>query len=96
MNQVTLISTRQRPLQPLIETALNHELRLVEAAIRQTQRRLQDFEVLHGMKSAEFVQRYENDEFFETLEYADWIGEYRLLSRLQEKADTYREIKVVH
>lgn len=41
------------------------------------------------MTSAEFVQRYEDDEFEESLDYADWIGEYRLLRRLKEKADTY-------
>jgi hypothetical protein len=96
MNQVTLISTRQRPLQPLVEAAFNHELRLLEAAIWQTERRLKNFEDLHGIKSAEFVRRYEDDEFDETLDYADWIGEYRLLSRLHEKADAYREIQFVH
>ena len=89
MNQVTLVSTRQRPLQPLIETAFNHELRLLEVAIWQTERRLKHFEGLHRMTSAEFVQRYEDDEFEESLDYADWIGEYRLLRRLKEKTDTY-------
>ena len=41
-------------------------------------------------------QRYENDELPESLEFAEWIGEYRLLSRLREKADAYRGIKFVH
>ena len=96
MNQVTLISTRQRSLQPLVEAAFSHELRLLEAAIQQTERRLKSFEDRHGMKSAEFVRRYEDDEFDETLDYADWIGELRLLNRLQEKADAHREIQFVH
>ena len=96
MNQLTLTTTDQRPLRPLIEAALNNELRLLEAAIQQTEGRIRRFEAAHGMRSAEFVQRYENDELPETLELADWIGEYRLLSRLREKADVYREISFVN
>lgn len=69
---------------------------ILEDAIWQTERRLKHFEGLHRMTSAEFVQRYEDDEFEESLDYADWIGEYRLLRRLKEKADTYREIQFVN
>jgi hypothetical protein len=34
MNQLTLTTTTQRPLQPLVEAALNNELRMLEAAIQ--------------------------------------------------------------
>lgn len=96
MNQLTLATTRQRPLRPLIEAALDSEIRLLEAAIRRTEGRLRGFEAAHRMSSAEFLQRYENDELPETLEFAEWVGEYRLLNRLSEKADAYREITFVH
>ena len=96
MNQLTLTTTRQRPLRPLIEAALKNEIRLLEAAIQRTEEHLRAFEAAHRMSSAEFLQRYENDELPETLELAEWIGEYRLLSRLSEKADAYREITFVH
>jgi hypothetical protein len=39
------------------------------------------------MTSAEFLQRYENDELPETLELDEWIGEIKMLQRLQGKAD---------
>ena len=39
------------------------------------------------------MHRYEQDELTETLEFAEWIGEYHLLERLREKADTLREIQ---
>lgn len=96
MNQLTLTTTRQRPLRPLIEAALKNEIRLLEAAIQRTEEHLRAFEAAHRMSSAEFLQRYENDELPETLELAEWIGEYHLLSRLSEKADAYREITFVH
>lgn len=95
MNQLMLTATTERPLQPLVEAALNSELRLLEAAIHRTEQRLRAFETAHGMSSAQFVQRYENDELPETLEFDEWVGEYRLLSRLREKADAYRGIRFV-
>lgn len=96
MNQLTLTATTQRPLQPLVEAALNSELRLLEAAIRRTEQRLRDFETSYGMNSVQFIQRYENDELPETLDFDEWVGEFRLLGRLREKADAYRGIRFVH
>lgn len=42
MAELTLISSRKRPLKPLVEAALNNELRLLEAGIRRTQQRLKE------------------------------------------------------
>ena len=93
MTELTLISAHQGQLKPLVEAALHNELRLVEAGIRRTEQKLQEFEARYGRRSEEFIRRYEQDELEETLEFAEWIGEYRLLERLQEKADTLREIQ---
>jgi hypothetical protein len=93
MTKLTLLSTRDRPLQPLVEAALATELRALEAGIQRTEHHLKEFEEQHRMSTAEFVTRYENNELPETLEFAEWIGEHRLLMRLREKAETVREIQ---
>jgi len=93
MAELVLISPRQRQLRPLVEAALHNELRLLEAGIRRTEHKLQEFEILHGLPSAEFIRRYEQDELEESLEFAEWIGEYRLLERLREKANILRGIQ---
>ena len=93
MAELTLISSSQRPLQPLVEGALQNELRLLEAGIRRSDLRLQEFEACYGLSTTDFVQRYENDELEETLEFAEWIGAYRLRGRLLEKADALRAIR---
>ncbi len=85
MNELVLVSTRQLALRSLVETALANEVRLLEAAIRRTERRLCEFEATYGMTTQDFLLRFENDELDETLEYAEWVGEYRLLQRLKEK-----------
>ena len=96
MTKLTLISNHDQPLQPLVEAALANELRALEAGVQRTQERLSEFEQKHQMSTAEFVTRYENDELPEVLEFAEWIGEYRLLTRLREKAETVREIQFAH
>ncbi|HXG21462.1 MAG TPA: hypothetical protein VNN62_20605 [Methylomirabilota bacterium] len=95
MATLTLESPRNYPLQPLVEAALAKELNSLEAAIQRTEQHLNDFEQKYQMNTAEFIARYENDELAETLEFDEWIGEYRLLVRLREKAETVREIHFV-
>ena len=93
MSQVTLVSKQSRPLRPLVEAALANELRLLQAAIRRTEQRLQEFEQAYQLSTNEFVRRFEKDEFEETLDFIDWIGEHRLLARLREKAETLQGLE---
>lgn len=85
MTTLTLKSPTNAPLKPIIEAAIGAEQRLLEVAIRQTMRRLAAFEQEHKMTTVEFLQRYADDEFTETLDLDEWIGESRLLTRLREK-----------
>jgi len=96
MNHLILTTTAQRQLQPLVEDASTDEMSMLEAAVKRTEERLKPYEAAHGMSSTQFLQRYENDELAETLDFAEWIGEFRLLTRLREEAAACREIKLVH
>ena len=93
MAELTLISSCQHPLRPLVETALQNELRLLQVNIKRTEQRLQNFENRFGLSTAEFIQLFENDKLKETIDYVEWVGEYRLLNRLYEKAEALREIR---
>lgn len=94
MTEITLRSPSSRPLKSLVEAALQNELRVFEAGISRTLQKLQDFEKQYRMSTTDFVQRFENDQLQETLEFAEWIGEYRMLERLREKANTLREVEI--
>jgi hypothetical protein len=93
MTVLTLTSTKQRPLRPLVEAALENQLRLLQAGIGRTEERLRAFEADYGLSSTEFIRRYEDDELPETLTLDEWVGEYRMLARLREKAETLQEIR---
>jgi len=72
---------------------LKNELRLLEAGINRTQQNVRKFEERFHLSTLEFIGRYENDEMEETMDYAEWIGEHRMLERLREKAETLRGIR---
>ncbi|NUM77259.1 hypothetical protein HUU40_23120 [candidate division KSB1 bacterium] len=82
------------PLRPLVEAALQNELRLLQAGLKRTQQRLLEFETRYGMPTHEFLRRYENNLLEENLELAEWIGEHRLFERLNEKVVTLQEVKL--
>lgn len=67
MTDLRLVSTHKRELKPLVEAALENELRLLEAGIRQTDQSLRRFEEKYHLSSQEFVSRYEKEELEETL-----------------------------
>jgi phage shock protein A len=96
MTELTLISHEDSALQPLIEGAISEALRSTQSGIDRCQARIKAFEQQYSMTSAEFLQRYENDELQETLEFDEWIGEIRMFQRLQEKVTRLRGVEFVH
>jgi hypothetical protein len=96
MAELTLISAYQYSLKPLVEAALANQLKLLKAGVRRTDERIMKFEEKYRVLTQEFVNRFENDGFEETLEFAEWIGEYRLLKKLQEKIGILQEVHFVN
>jgi hypothetical protein len=89
---LTLTSSSEKSLRPLIEAAIYNELRMLQAGIRRTQQRIADFEAQYGMTTAEFLERYRNDAITETLETIEWFGEWKMLERLREDKTALREV----
>ena len=94
MVEITLRSSRPYALRELVTGALANETRLLQAGIQRTQERLAAFEAEHHMTTAEFLLRYANDELDEQLDLIDWLGEARLLARLQEKLAVIQDIRI--
>ena len=93
MTDVRLVAKGERQLKPLVEAALANELRLIEAGMQQARSAIGAFEKKYQMPTQKFLSRYENDEIEEAMDFAEWIGEIRLMERLQEKAETLRGIR---
>ncbi len=92
MPELKLIYPEKREIRSIVEAALHNELRLLEAGIRQTESRLRKFEEKYNMTTESFVSEYENDAIGETVEYAEWIGESKMLERLNDKSEALKSI----
>lgn len=93
MTKLTLISSKKQPLKPLVEAAIQNELRLLKVGIDKTKRRIKEYEFQNKMATDKFLRLFEQDKLEENLDFAEWIGEYRLLERLEQKEETLEEVK---
>ncbi len=80
--QVTITTETSVALKPLIESAIQSELRVLKVGIERTQQRLQAFEKQYGLTSDEFERRFGAGKIEESLDFIEWAGEiktYQLL-----------------
>jgi len=93
MASLTIVTNTQYQIKPLLESAIENELKLLEAGLRKTNERLKVFENRYKLQTSEFITKYENDEIKESVDFEDWVGESRLISRLNEKISALRGIR---
>lgn len=96
MSELTLKTNYDYPLRGLVDAALETQTRVLLSGIHRTEANLRGFEERHGIGSTEFERRYADDEIEESLEYVEWLGELRMLRRLQEKLDVIRDISIAN
>ena len=80
----------------LKSSTIQNELRMVEAGIQRTEQRLRDFEARYGMSTQEFLRCADAGDVPETLDFAEWEGEWRLIERLREKAVTLQSLHIAN
>ncbi len=87
-------ATRASQVRPLVQAALDHEIRLLKIGLQKTTRNLQQFEQQFGMGSQDFYQAYQAGEMGDEIEQIKWAGEYETLLQLQEDYADMQEIQV--
>lgn len=94
MPELRLVFSGKRNIKPIVEAALQNELRLLEAGIRKTRKNLKRFETKYKMDTNRFISDYENGKVSENLDFAEWIGEFRMLERLSDKSEALKSIHI--
>lgn len=89
MTQVIVQPTTATNVRRLLQTAVEHELRLLHIGIARTQQQLQRFEQSFQRQTPDFYQEFQSGRLGDDVEYLKWAGEYETLLQLQ--AD-YREL----
>jgi len=85
LQQITVQSESSIDLKPLLETAIQGELRNIQHGINLTLTRLEAFEKQYSLTTEDFLRRFTSEDLGETLDYIDWHGETKMLALLEEK-----------
>lgn len=94
LQQITIQTESKIELRPLLETAIQGELRSLQHGINLTHARLATFEKQFGMTTAEFLRRFTPEDLGETLDFIDWQGETKMLALLEAKRSALEGVHV--
>ena len=95
MAELTIICERSDSIQRFITDAITKELTLLSDGIRVTEERLREFETKYKLSTQEFLGKFSHDELHHSPDFDEWIGESRMLKRLQANARELKAIKIV-
>jgi hypothetical protein len=88
MSQKVIVTTDASiALKPLLESAIQSELRMLELGLARTAQHLRAFEERFSLTSEEFERRFTAGKINETLDFIEWAGEiktYHLLKAQQQ------------
>lgn len=96
MNELRIRCQHPESINRFFKDMLEKEFSLLSNSIQRIENRLSEFEAKYQLSTEEFLQRYQNDEFEETLELDEWIGESLMLKRLREKQEIYGGVYFVN
>jgi hypothetical protein len=94
LQQVKISTSNARNLKPLLRSAMERELKLLQHSIQRTKQALQVYETRYQLTSSEFERQFRAKELAETLDYLDWWMELEALQHLEKQYQSLREAKL--
>lgn len=95
LQQLTIRATSEFSLKPLLEAAIQNEVKVLALGLQRTRERLADFEQQFNMPSAEFERRLATRELAESLDFIEWRGEIKTLYLLEDQQHALQGAQVL-
>lgn len=94
LQEITITSNAEESIKPLIESAIQSQLKTLQHGIKRTKERIAEFEKKLVMSSADFEKKIKDGKIEETLETIDWNMELTALRLLESQYQSLREAKI--
>ena len=95
MTELTIRSDKPDEVRSELLSALDGQRRMIENGIRRTRNNLAGFEKKYGFSTSALLRKEAGGAVDDTnLELIEWIGESRLLERLQSELDLLAGIQI--
>lgn len=93
MTELTIKSDQPEIVKSEIQSALDAQQRMVQDSLRRTRLNLAHFEKKFGHSTSDLLRK-ESELDDDNLELIEWLGEARLLERLQAELDLLDGIRI--
>ncbi len=90
MAEIVIRTGKPESIRPILDSAIRNQLKLLKASINRTQIRISSFEQKYNISSEQFVQKIREGMDDDNLDFVEWIGETKILKRLEEE---YKELE---
>lgn len=95
MTELVIKSDHPEAVRTELQAALDGQRRILQESIKRTQERLTAFEEKYGFTTPMLLRRASHSSFDDSnLEQIEWIGESKLLERLQAELALIDDIKI--
>jgi len=95
MTELTIKSDRVEAVKSELQAAIEGQRRVIHDSIRRTRLNLKGFEGKYGFSTAELLNREALGSLDDdNLELIEWIGESKVLERLQSELELLEEIRI--
>jgi hypothetical protein len=94
LQEVVITTNASESLKPLLEVAIQNQLKALQHGIQRTKERVSEFEKRAGMSSIEFEKKLQNEEIDETIETIDWNMELAALRLLEGQYQSLSDAKI--
>jgi len=85
VQSITVTADSKVSLKPLLESAIQTEVKVLALGLQRTRDRLAEFEQRFGMSSADFERRFNAHDLDESLDFIEWLGEIKTLRLLEDQ-----------
>ncbi len=90
MSETVIRISKPESVMPVLESAIRNQLKLLKTSIKRTEIKIKSFEQKYNMSTEQFMQKIREGMDDDNLDYVEWIGERKILKRLEEE---YKELE---
>ena len=90
MAEIVIKGNKSESIMPVLDSAIRNQLKLLRMSINRTKTRINSFEQRYNMSTEQFMQKITEGMDDDNLDFVEWIGERKVLKRLDEE---YKELE---
>ena len=94
MAEIVIRTGKPESVMSVLDSAIRNQLKLLKTSITRTKIRIMDFEQKYNMSTEQFMQKIRKDIDDDNLDFVEWIGETKILKRLEEEYNELEGLRV--